>query len=201
MISLQLEASIRDLRFDQEGVRWMLQLSMGFWDLFEGIMLFLVLSWGIPKVRHPIPAGLELQPFTEPYIGSLLAEYLRLLAQVILWGLLLLIPGFIRYCRLIFVPYIAIFSKLYREDKVDALQYSLQLTKPVFFKILGVFLATTLLMLGVEFLPHLIEALYIWPVRILLMTVGTLIGIWTYCYMFVLFEAALTAEVKDGSNV
>src|SRR5690606_19508288 len=128
-----------------EGLRWMLQLSMGLWDLFEGVMVFLVLSWGIPKIRIPAPAGLATHPFEDTYVGSFLAEYLRLLAQVILWGLLLIIPGFVRYCRLIFVPYIALFSKLYREDKVDALEFSLRLSKKFFIQILGIFLLSTVL--------------------------------------------------------
>jgi len=153
-----------------------------------------VLSWAIPQV-HPLKASsLEPYPFEQAYVGSFLAEYLRLLAQVLLWGLLLLIPGLVRYGQLMFVPYIALFSKAYRSDKVDAIEYSSRLTKKYLFTILGVFFLASVLQIGLEFMPHLVPGLYLWPVRLLLISTSLLIGIWTYSFMFVLFERAMEEE-------
>ena len=200
LISLQLEEGIRGVSMGSDSSRWLLQLSMGLWDLFEGVCVFLILSWGIPHVRELKAANLEKHPFEEPYLNSFFAEYLRLLGRVLMFGLLLILPGMIAYCYFIFVPYIALFSKPYREDKVSALDYSYRLSKRFFGRIAGVFALTAALQLGFEFLPHLYAPLYAWPIRVLLMSLSLLIGIWTYSFMFVTFEQAVT-EDKNGFDV
>ncbi len=200
LISLQLEDLVRELGPTEDTARWVLQLSLGLTDLFEGILIFLVLSWGIPKVRDLSPLKFEKNPFAEPYLDSFFAEYLRMLATVLLFALMLLIPGLIAYCFLMFVPYIAIFSKPYRSDQVSALRYSYELTKKFFWRVFAVFIVTTALQLGLEFLPKLYEPLHNWPARVALMGVSSLIVFWTYSFMFITFEQAVL-EDKDGINV
>jgi hypothetical protein len=200
LISLQLEDAIRGVSMGSDSSRWLLQLSMGLWDLFEGVCVFLILSWGIPDVRQLKAANLEQHPFSEPYLNAFFAEYLRMLATILMFGLLLIIPGMIAYCFLIFVPYIALFSKPYRQDKVAALDYSYRLAKRFIWRIAGVFALSAALQLGFEFLPHLYVELYVWPARVTFMALSLLIGIWTYSFMFVTFERAVT-EDKDGFDV
>lgn len=200
LISLQLEGAIREAGTSNDSSRWLLQLSMGLWDLFEGVCVFLILSWGIPHVHQLKAANLEPHPFKEPYLSTFFAEYLRMLATVLMFGLLLIIPGMIAYCFLIFVPYIALFSKPYRQDKVAALDYSYLLAKRFIWRIVGVFALTAALQLGFEFLPHLYVSLNVWPARVTFMALSLLIGIWTYSFMFVTFERAVT-EDKDGFDV
>lgn len=191
VLNLYLEGAMRDLTPADENSRWTYQLGLGLWDLFEGIMLFLILSWGVPKVRDLVAAHLEKHPFTEPYLGSFFAEYLRMLAQVLLYFLLLILPAVIRYCRLIFVTYIALFCAPYRRNEVDAVELSLELTRKHFWLILGVFVATTALQVGIEFLPQMFTPLYNVPCRVLFMTTGLLISIWTYSFIYLLFEQSL----------
>lgn len=183
-----------ELSPSEENLRWILQLAMGIWDMVEGVLIFLILSWGIPQVKEIRSSQFEQQPFHQPYLTNFLAEYLRLLAQVILYGLLLFIPGVIRYCRLIFVPYIALFSKAYRADQVDALELSTQLTAKKFRTIFLVFIGTTILQVVFEFLPHMVAGLHFWPVRLLLMGLNLIVTIWTFSFMFELFEKAVTEE-------
>src|SRR4051812_9335763 len=75
LLSLQLEDAIRGLGPTDDGTRWLLQLSMGLWDLGEGVVVFLILSWAIPEVHMLNAANLDKQPFREPYVSSFLAEY------------------------------------------------------------------------------------------------------------------------------
>lgn len=175
----------------EEGIRWALQLSLGLWDLFEGVFLFLVLSWGIAHLRNLNRPIFEPHPFTQPYLGSFLAEYLRLLGRVLLWGLMLILPGAYRYVKLMFVPYIALFSRHYRADQVDAIELSDALTKKPFWKLVGVFMVTTAAQIAIEFLPHLLPVLHQIPIRLAFMALSLLIGIWTYSYIFLLFEKSL----------
>ncbi len=191
--TIAVEESVRALSTTQETERWVLQLSLGLWELFEGIMVLLILSWGIADL--PARAkGTLAKPFATPYLASFFAEYLRMLAQVLLWGILLIIPGFIRYCQLMFVPLIALFSQRYRDGEVDALEFSKALTKKYFLPIVSVFFGATALQIGIEFLPHLVTELFVIPWRASFMFLSFLISIWTYSFMFVLFEQALGEE-------
>ena len=200
LISLQLEDMVKDLGTADDSSRWQLQLGMGLTDMIQGIAIFLVLAWGIPKVVQLRGPHFETRPFDTPYLGSFFAEYMRMLAYVLVGGLLLLLPGLYAYVVLMFVPYIALFSKPYRAGEIHALRYSHKLTKKYFWPILGVFVASTALQTGLEFLPHMVMAFYSWPVRILLALLSFFVGAWTFAYMFTLFERAVLEE-QDGPNV
>lgn len=191
VITIAGEDAIHGLRPDEESTRWMIQGSMGVWEIFEGVTAFLILSWGVAQVRNLTSPNLERQPFQKPYLSSFLAEYLRMFAQVLMYLLLLIIPAIIRYCRLIFVPYIALFSKHYRSDEIDAVELSLELTKKLFWVILAFFVVSTGLQAAIEFLPNMIPDLHTTPLRVFFSLFGFVISIWCYCFVFVLFERAL----------
>lgn len=191
LFTLQVEDFMQALSGADLDNRWMYQISLGLWDLFEGVALILILSWGIPKVRDLTEAHFQQHPFQDNYLNSFLAEYLRLLANVLLWGLLLIIPGFLRYCRLIFVPYVALFARPYREGKVDALDLAAQLTKGRYKWILLLLLSTTAVQVGIEFLPHLRPELHTLPLRILSAGISFLISIWLYANLYLRFEQAM----------
>lgn len=190
-LNIQVEDATLALGQSDETLRWMLQLSLGVWELIMGVIFFLVLSAGIPKV---LPIGgkhLVKEPFASGHFGPFAAEYLRMLAQVLLYAIFLIIPAFWRYAQLMFVPYIALFSAAYRADDVDALAFSKELTGKRFKTVLGVFLGTTALQLLFEFAPHFNSALHTVPMRATFMSISFLISIWTYSFMFGLFEEAL----------
>ena len=171
--------------------RWVMQLGLGIWDLLEGILMLLILSFGIPKVRVNGPLEFIAEPFASPYLGSFLAEYLRVLAQVLMWGLLLIVPGFIRYCRLIFVPFIALFAKSYRLGAEDALRLSEKLSSG---RLTSIYLALGITMgleLFVEFLPQMVPVLHILGLRVLFAAVSFLISIWTYSLIYLMFESVI----------
>ncbi len=191
-MAINIEDTIRTLTPEQENIRWGLHLTLGIWELLEGALFFLILSWGIVKVRDLGPTkGFLKDPFQRAYLPSFAAEYLRMLAQVLLWAILLLIPGFVRYAQLIFVPYIALFSEAYQRDDVDALEFSRELTRKRFSLIFAVLLGATALQLSVEFAPHLATSLYTVPIRAVFIGLSFLISIWTYSFMFRRFEDAL----------
>jgi hypothetical protein len=156
-----------------------------------GALFFLILSAGVAKVRALGGKHLVKEPFAPGFFGSFAAEYLRMLAQVLLYAIFLILPAFWRYAQLMFVPYIAIFSSKYQKGEVDALQLSKELTGRHFKLVFGVFMGTTLLQLLFEFAPHFNAALHTIPMRAAFMSVSFLISIWTYSFMFGLFEETL----------
>lgn len=171
--------------------RIILQIAMGVWDFATGLLLLFILSWALPEVTPWNAKGLVPAPFKEPYLESFWAEYFRSLAQILLWGLLLIVPGFVRYARLVFVPFVALFSREYRSGQVDALKLSHALTQGRFGRLLFVLLATSLLELFFQISPKFSSALHTYPIRIAFYSVSVLISIWTYSFLFLVFESAL----------
>jgi hypothetical protein len=190
-LSIQFEDYLNQLSKTEESQRWMVQLAMGLWDLTVGILMILILSWGIPKIRALTEAHFQQHPFNESYLGSFLAEYFRVLANVILFGLLLFLPGFYKYCRLIFVPYITLFARPYREGKIDALELSTALTRGRFLRLAVLLIATILLQMGLEFAPQMIEALHTIPLRILSEALNFYVSIWLFAFLYLEFEEAM----------
>lgn len=189
-ISLSLEHLIQNLSRADEDQRWILQLGLGLVDLFQGVILILVLAWGVPKVRELTVVHFCRHPFQSSYLNSFLAEYLRMLAQVILYALLFLVPGFFRYGRLIFVPYVALFAQPYREDRVDALKLSAELTRGRLKLILTTVVLTMALQIGLELLPQG-ESMHGLVPRLICETLSFVISVWSFSFVFVLFEAAM----------
>lgn len=191
LITINAENLMQTAPSAEENSRWILQVCMGLWELCEGLAMILILSWGIPKLRPLTEAHFTQHPFAENYLGSFFAEYLRLLANVLLWGLLLIIPGFVRYCRLIFVPYVAIFARPYREGKIDALELAADLTRGRFAWLIGIMLLFTGVQVGIEFVPHLLPELHILPLRILFIGISFFISVWLFALLYLLFEQAM----------
>jgi hypothetical protein len=180
-----------------DNLRLVLQLLIGVEDLLESVVTLLVLCWAIPKVRGLSPKVFLPEPFAQPYLSSFLAEYLRMLAQIMMWAILLLIPGFIRYCQLIFVPLVAIFSKDYRLGQADAIKLSQQLMRGRLGIIMAISATSMALQGGLEFLPQMVPEVHTSFFRVLFYTISFLISIWTFGLVFLLFEkAALAREVN-----
>ena len=180
-----------------ESSRWAIQLGLAGWDLIEGVLLLLILSWGIPKIRPPQSARIMLSPFTQPYLGSFLAEYLRQLAQVLMWALLLLIPGFFRYCKLIFVPMIALFSVDYREGRVDALRLSERLVSGRLFLIMGLMALTMGCQFLLGFAPEMNASLHTYFFRMFFDLIDFVINVWSFVLLFLLFEKFLNEAAPE----
>jgi hypothetical protein len=194
ILNLGTQDAMQLLTQRQETERVVYQLTEGLWSLIEGVLFILILSWGIPKVRAPRNAEILAEPFKEPYVWSFLAEYLRFLAQVLMYGLLLVIPGFVRYWQLIFVPFIALFSRAYRAGNVDALKLSETLTRGRLPLIVAIVLVTMGVETALELAPEQIAELYNYPCRVLFEALSALINIWSFALIFVLFETYLGEE-------
>lgn len=193
LFTINMEDFVRTLGPADDKLRMGLLIGSGLWELIEGALFFIILSLGIVKITPLKNKTLLREPFKEPFLGAFAAEYLRMLAQVLAWAILLLIPGFVRYAQLIFVPYITLFSSAYANDEVDALKFSHELTKKRFKLVFTVFLFATLAQVLVEFAPHLMTSLYTAPMRAAFLLLSFLISIWTYSFMFGLFQETLEA--------
>lgn len=191
------EDQLTDPSAANDGLRWVWQLGLGLWDLISSVILFLLLSLVLPRVHRLSHHSFTPQPFNKPYLSTFLAEYLRMLAQVLLYVILFLIPGLIRYIRLIFVPYIVLFAKKYAADEVDALEFSKKLTVGRFWLIFAIVVVTMAAGAGIEVLPNAYSDLHVLSVRIAFDLIGFLISIWTYSVLFLVFERAMLEEAGE----
>jgi hypothetical protein len=157
--------------------RWDLQIALGLMEMAVGVTVLLALVHGVSQVRT-VGANLLQKPYSSPYLGSFFAEYLRMLAQVLLYSLLLLLPGFYRYCQLIFVPFVAI-------------RASERLVQGRFKHILAAVLVPTVLSGALEYAPQMSESLHDMPVRILFNTLSDLTSVWGFALLYLMFESAM----------
>lgn len=72
------------------------------------------------KAEQQRSLGFLLKKYTVP----LTLESLRAFVKMLLWTLLLILPGIFQYWRLTLVPYIVILNPNYDEGRLDALKHS-----------------------------------------------------------------------------
>lgn len=84
--------------------------------------LFITLFWlaALASYRRPRPIAL----FVAENANQLAIETLRTWGSALTWGLLFILPAFLRLFALSFVPYVVTLSKKYRDGEVDALKTS-----------------------------------------------------------------------------
>lgn len=69
--------------------------------------------------------------------GYLVREEMRVLGKSLLWGLLFIIPGIVRFFQCSFVSYVVLLDNSYQRGEVDALQRSWVFVKKVWPRLLG----------------------------------------------------------------
>ncbi len=123
----------------------------------------------------------------QPNGWPLFVEGFRMTGQILLWSLLLIIPGIYKQIQYLFVPFVVLFDSEYKSGKVDALNKSAQLSKGIFWNLGFIFL----LSFGSEilfemdlklfpFLPPTIE-------KVLFQTLGFLSSIVFYSIFYFLY--------------
>ena len=96
------------------------------------VMAFVILSaW-----RFPHESTFDV---AQKHLGYLVKEEMRVMGKSLLWGLLLLIPGLIRFFQCLFVPFVVLLDPQYQKGEVDALQASWVRVKRVWARLLGLF--------------------------------------------------------------
>jgi hypothetical protein len=101
----------------------------------------------------------------------------------------LILPGFIRYVRLVFVPYIALFSKKYRADEADAVALSVRLSRGLFGRILFVLIAPLTISAIMGSIKAADDSSVV--LNLLVLTAGFLVSVWGYALIFEVFEEAM----------
>jgi hypothetical protein len=78
--------------------------------------------------------------------NQVLIEFIRTWGKCLAWGFLFIIPGIVKWFRLIFVPFIVLLDPAYRRGEKDALEESEKLTHGQFSSIFVLFFVFSLLL-------------------------------------------------------
>jgi len=97
-------------------------------SLLEFVCLTMLVPLKIMALQGRAP-DIGFVAFTQKHIKALTLESLRALAVTLIWTMALILPGFFKYLRFFFVPYIVVADPLYEKGQVDALEKSNQLVK------------------------------------------------------------------------
>jgi hypothetical protein len=117
-------------------------------------MLFAILcSYSIVKT----PTPLRFESFFENNIELSVIENLRSWGKSFMWSFLLILPGLAKFILYTLTPYVVLFSKNYKEGKVDALEYSSLVCKK-YLKEVNLWL--TVFYLGIPILLYVIAEPY-----------------------------------------
>ncbi len=97
-------------------------------DMILSLFLFFIVPLRILDSELERP-NTSLFLWAERDVWPLTLESLRAMGKVILWSILFILPGLYFYLRYLFVPFIVIFNREYKEGQRDALLHSSKLTK------------------------------------------------------------------------
>ena len=126
----------------------MANLSIVMVSLVQGFVITIALFYTIQKHHHPETP--PLFAFLSRAAVPLILEGLRAFAQVLMFLLLLIIPGIFKYVRFYFVPLVVLFDSEYDHGSVDALEKSNALVKGITFPLFLILVLTFGFQLGME---------------------------------------------------
>jgi hypothetical protein len=133
-INMNLENTLRAMDGTQRATYFWGALSFFLNLLFPLLLLTLALYFFNKILASSLE---EAGGFFKKNLPQLCIESLRAWGKILLWSLLLILPGIWKYIQYILVPVIVTSSKSYDEGRVDALELSSQVVKKHWFLILG----------------------------------------------------------------
>ncbi|MEQ1665119.1 MAG: hypothetical protein ABL927_07055 [Bdellovibrionales bacterium] len=125
-----------------------MQIFVAIGQLLISLIEFIILAMLIPQRLMELDAHEPPQSFlafSKKHIGSLTSEGIRSFAVSLLWLIVFIIPGILKYIRFFFVPYVVVADPQYQTGNRDALEYSNQLVKGKTLSVLLIIVALTAL--------------------------------------------------------
>jgi hypothetical protein len=138
-ISSQVEEALRNPQGLNSAVYIYGFLSLIF-SLFFPLILILLCLWALKPTASAMTERAtrrQVSHFFKHNFPQLVIETLRSWGKILLWSLLFIIPGVIKYVVYVLVPFIVATSPAYDRGELDALQTSTRLVKKHAWEILA----------------------------------------------------------------
>lgn len=163
---------------------WKVQVAGGLFDLsFSAIMLF-AYGFSLYLLEHkPIP----LTQFLSERLSPMAAEGLLAIAKILMFSLLLIIPGIVYYIFCTFLPYVVFYDGRLLNGDIRALNESKRLVKKHFFKIFGLVVLTGFLSVVIELLPKILGTT-VWWLEIWFSLLSFYFGGFLFMFFYGLYE-------------
>jgi hypothetical protein len=129
-LNLQLEMALNN----PDGAQRLIYLY-GFLTIVSGaIFPVLLFSLCIFAIKSQLEDKHSLEEFIAKYLNQIFIESFRSWGKIILWSLLLILPGIWKFIEYSLVPFIVTSLPEYQDGKVDALRASAKLAKKQYLK-------------------------------------------------------------------
>lgn len=168
------------------------QIGLICWGLIEGLLLSLIIPVRMEETlqnNKSIASGLTFKELLKRYGLPLTAESLRVLASVILWSLLLIIPGIFKQIRYFFVPFVVLFDSEYQASRRDALNRSNELVRGITLPFVALVIVYVLIFI---FIGKFLQANSIFERPILVIGISGLsmaLSVFSNCWLYALYKA------------
>lgn len=140
-LTTQIQAEVSSLE-GTSGWLWVLGGASLVVSLLAPLFSILLILAALKSTANPLW-------FFSQHFSQTLIEQVRAMGKILSWSLLLIIPGFIRFMDLLFVPFIVTMDSNYQSGRLDALKHSTRIFRSNWFKILNwVFLFSVVLPLS-----------------------------------------------------
>jgi hypothetical protein len=171
---------------------WPAQIGQFLTNSIEGMVLFLLGGFFLINVQRKMGGWEYLKKYTNP----LTAESLRALTRVLLWSLVLILPGVVMYCRMMFLPFVIFFDPEYATHP-DAVAITNTLTKKHWLQITLLVFAMSLGDGIFELIPNLlhIEDLVL---RTCIALCGFVFSLFSFILLYMIFEHLMQGREKGS---
>jgi hypothetical protein len=135
-LNLQVENALQDMSGAQQQVYF-----YGFLSIISSVIAPVLLSLAVLfAFSNKAESDFKMNHFFSKYFKQTMIETLRAWGKTLLWALLLVIPGLVRFLQYLFVPFVVAFSADYNSGKVDALSASQKVFSKNWGKVLSIWL-------------------------------------------------------------
>lgn len=163
------------------------QLGLLATDLLESFMTVFIISHFIYcTFRRQVSFG----EFFFKTVSPLVSETLRAYAQILLFSLLLIVPGVYKYFRLILVPYVVLFDPKYDYQQEDSLAISYAITQPFWLRLALLLIVIGAVQFGLELAPNWL-ALDSTTVKMIFSLIDFVISAYSFLLVYLIFERGL----------
>lgn len=176
---------------DNELVQLLGQVGIGSLSLLKTIFLVILVPMRVVELQNQqIPR--PYLSFLKKHLGDITLEGLRMTGLVILWSLLLIVPGLFKQIRWYFMPFIVIEDKKYDLGEVDPLDRSNQLVKGITLQIAFIAIADFVVQYGLDSLGQSFGG-YFQFLGLFLSGILTLgVSVYTYILLFSIYQQRST---------
>ncbi len=137
----------KEFQYSNQSIYLLCQVGTALSNMVETTVLIVLIPLRLREKIHGLPRE-DFNEFFKKTFFDLFIESIRMFAFIIMWGLLLLIPGIYKQMRWYFMPFIVMFDK--DKGEIDVLDKSHKLTDNIVFLLFAMVLVDFVIELAVD---------------------------------------------------